>query len=263
MLSIIIPTIRLERLPTFIDSLLKSYSGECELIFVSPFQKPDFLRDDKLSSNVKLTSWIVDKGNPVRCQQIGLCHAHGEYVHRAVDDSIYEPQALDNIMGICDQNTVVAMKFTESNSDVDKNHPSYQDMNNPKFYKLEHHKQALRLYVPPETDLINFAIYPTEFLKQIGGWDSVLFETIALAETDLSIRINFSGIKVILTDDIILKCDWMPGEMGDHAPMHKAFDYDLIKYNDLYNTIGCWKHLKIPLYNWKKSPDVWERRFNV
>ncbi len=257
MLSIILPTIRLERLPKFVESLNNAYHGEYELICISPYDKPEGM--GLLTQNLQ---WIIDKGNPVRCQQIGLCQAGGKYIHRAVDDSTYEPNSLDTIMENIKEDTIINMKFSETNSSVDRTHKDFQNMNDLKFYKLGYHNQSLIAYTPADTDLINFAIYPSEILKgKLGGWKSDVFETIALAETDLSIRIKFLDIKLEMTENIAINCDWMPGMQGDHGPIHLAFKYDLDRYKSIYKYITCWDNVKIDLNNWEKSPSIWKRRF--
>lgn len=253
-LSVILPTIRLEKIPKFIESLEKSYTGEYELICISPYDRPEGI--GLLTKNLQ---WVIDKGNPVRCQQRGLCYAKGEYVTRAVDDSIYESGSMDSAIKMAKSNTIVNIRFIEGNDmQDDRKSVMYYD----KFYKLGFHNQTLAAYTPQDADLVNFAIYPTKYLKDMGGWDCE-FETIALAETDLSIRINFSGIKIVLTDNIILKCEWMPGDQGDHKPIHEAFSVDMEKYKVKYSSIKCWENMRIKLDNWQDSSDLWKRRFNV
>ena len=256
MLSIILPTIRLERLPKLIQSINESYHSEYELICVSPYEMPQGLY--LFMPNIK---WVVDKGNSVRCQQIGLTHAEGLYVHRAVDDSLYEPNALDEAMDLARPYNIVITKHTETNDQVDKTHPCFQDMADEKFFKFSYHKQTIRKYVPEDGLIINFGIYPTALLKEMGGWDSVNFESIALAEVDLSVRAKFKNVPTVLSNRIVLCCGWMPGIEGDHAPMHHAFPVDLNKYNSIYDDISCWDRVNIDINNWKKSPDIWARRF--
>lgn len=253
-LSVILPTIRLDRLPKFVESFENSYHGEYELICVSPYDRPS-----GIGLVTKNLQWIIDKGNPVRCQQHGLCQASGEYIHRAVDDSEYVPNAMDRIMNDLSEDRIINIKFSETNSSVDKTHKDFQNMENAKFYKLGYHLQALKPYVPADTDLINFAIYPAKILKEMN-WECE-FETIALAETDLSIRIKFAEIKVELTDTIVINCDWMPGEMGDHAPIHQAFPDDLEKYKLCYSDVKCWDRIRLGLNNWEHTPEIWVRRF--
>ena len=65
-LSIILPSIRPERLQKVYDSILKSTSAEFELIIISPYPLPESLEKYK---NIK---YVRDFGNPTRCHNIGL-----------------------------------------------------------------------------------------------------------------------------------------------------------------------------------------------
>lgn len=203
---------------------------------------------------------IKDYGTPIRCQQLGLIEARGEYIHRAVDDATYLPGAMDRAMALAKEDTVVNLKFIEWNSSINQSHQAFQNMNDPNFYNLRYHNQTHAHYIPHNFKLINFGIYPTKLLNDIGGWDCQ-FETIAVGELDLGIRLQFWGAKTILSDEVVLKCEWMPGESGDHKPIHDGFFVDMEIYKKIYNQPSCEDRIKIPLDNWKKSPEKWARRF--
>jgi glycosyltransferase involved in cell wall biosynthesis len=255
-LSVILPTIRRERLAKLYESFEKSYSGTWELIAVSPYELPDELKG---KGNIK---YIQDWGNPVRCQQIGLIEARGEYVHRAVDDSLYLPGAMDKAFELVtgDSKTIVATKYTESNATVDRNHAAFQNMKSADFYNLTYHHQTLKPYVPAHFKMLNFGIIDRYQLLAVGGWDCQ-FESVAIAELDLAIRLQFHGCQIVLTDDIVLECDWMPGHEGDHGPMHDAFAPDMEKYTEIYSRPDCEDRVILDITNWMSSPDKWERRF--
>lgn len=252
-LSVILPTIRKERLANLYESFKLSYSGDFELIVVSPYELPDELKG---KGNIK---YIQDWGNPVRCQQLALCQATGDYIHRAVDDSLYLIGSMDKAFLNIGRN-IVALKYTESNASVDRTHAAFQNMNNPEFYNLTYHHQTLKPYVPAHFKMINFGIYPKSLLLGVGGWDCQ-FESVAIAELDLAIRIQMFGAEVTLSDDIVLECDWMPGHEGDHGPMHDAFAPDMEKYNEIYSSPECENRVVQNLTNWMGSPEKWERRF--
>lgn len=254
-LSVILPTIRKERLSKLYESFEKSYSGEWELIIVSPYDLPEELKE---KSNIL---YIQDWGNPVRCQQLGLLASTGDLIHRAVDDSLYLPGAMDKAFEkISNDMTIVGMKYTESNASVDRTHAAFQNMNNPEFYNLTHHHQTLKPYVPAHFKMLNFGIYPTRTIIAVGGWDCQ-FESVAIAELDLAIRLQMFGAEIVLTDDIVLECDWMPGHEGDHGPMHDAFAPDMEKYSQIYSNPSCEDRVVIDLANWQNAPEKWSRRF--
>lgn len=254
LLSVILPTIRKERLEKLYDSFQLSYSGDWELIIVSPYELPDELKG---KGNIK---YIQDWGNPVRAQQIALCQAKGEYIHRAVDDSLYLLGAMDKAFLKASDKTTVALKYTESNATVDRTHAAFQNMNNPEFYNLTYHHQTLMPYVPAHFKMINFMIVPRETLLAIGGWDCQ-FESVAIAELDIAIRLQMNGAEVVLSDDIVLECDWEPGHEGTHGPMHDAFAPDMEKYKAIYSSPECENRIIQDITNWQNSPEKWQRRF--
>lgn len=248
MLSFICPSIRLDNLPKMYESINKSFLGEWELIVISPYEEV------KLGNNVK---WIIDHGSPLRCQQIGLCHASGDYITRVVDDGVYLGQSLNTSFGLIDKNdykSVVCLKFIEGE---ESRHKMYED----DFYNLSYHNQALRPYVPFHHKLLNFAIYSKQILNEVGGWDAGRFESIALGELDLSIRLQWYGANIVMTRGIVIKCEWEPGETGTHAPVHHSCSADQLIFNRIYDSPECENRVKIDIDNWKASPIRWDRRF--
>lgn len=256
MLSVILPSIRKERLAKIYESFEKSYTGTWELIIISPYELPEELKG---KGNIQ---YIQDWGNPVRAQQLGLLAASGQYVHRAVDDSLYLPGTMDAAFAkiTSDPKGIVALKYTESNASVDRSHAAFQNMNNPEFYNLTYHHQTLMPYVPAHFKMINFMIAARETLLAVGSWDCQ-FESVAIAELDLAIRLQMYGCNVQLSDSIVLECDWLPGHEGDHGPMHDAFAPDMEKYKQIYSKPECEDRIIIDPLNWMSSPGKWERRF--
>lgn len=253
-LSVIVPSIRPERLTAWCQSFLKSYSGACEIIVVSPHPN-EWVK-------VPLVHWIQDFGHPVRCQQIGLMQATGDLIHRGVDDSLYLPGQMDAAIAKlgADYKSIIAPKYTETNASVDRSHKDFQDMNDPKFYKISYHTQANNPYIGYDYLLLNFAILRRDFMLQVGGWDCQ-FESVAIAELDLAIRLQMAGGQVVLSDALVLECDWMPGHEGDHGPMHDAFEPDMEKYRQIYRWPECRQRVIIPTDNWRNAPAKWRRRF--
>lgn len=253
-LSVILPSIRPERLAAWFDSFTKSYESAFELIIVSPFT-PSY----SLFGNIK---WIQDWGSPVRCQQIGLTHATGNLIHRAVDDSLYLPGEMDKAVAMMtdDKKRVVAPKYTETNASVDRTHKDFQDMNNPAFYFIAYHNLATNPRFRPDWKLLNFGIIHEDMLMEVGGWDCQ-FESVAIAELDLAVRLQMAGAHIVLTENIAIECDWMPGHEGDHGPMHDAFEPDMEKYRALYAPDAPERTPAVPLDNWRQAPAKWERRF--
>lgn len=246
-LSIILPTIRVEKIEKLYESISNSFSGDFELIIISPYEIPKAILD---KPNVKyIQSWA----SPVVCQQIGLVHSTGEFIHRAVDDSLYIKGELDSAFIKASENTPVNIKFFEGEM------VTHRNMADSEMYFIRYHLQAIKLYTPFDTQIMNFYIYPKKLLTDLGGWDCQ-FETIAFAELDLSLRMHLKEVKPVLTDNICIKCEWMPGIEGDHAPLHFAFDDDSKIYERIYNTPDCELRV-VDLDNYKNEPERWERRF--
>lgn len=258
-ISIILPTIHPLVVYDLIESFTSSYSGEWEFIIIGPHKLPSKVISKWGQDNIKT---VYSFASPVKCQQIGLMHCSGDYITRAVDDSLYGIGTMDAAMLKSTSMNVVNLKFTESNKYIDLNHKDCQQetMAKDEFYHLQYHNQTLMPYVPASFQVINFGIYPRDILMKVGGWDCQ-FEGIAIAELDLSIRLQFYGIKPLLTDNIILKCGWTPGEEGDHGPMHHAFYADMEKYKTIYSDISYEKRITISPDNYISSPDKWARRF--
>jgi len=259
MLSVILPTIHVDKIYGLIESFLSSYTGEWEFIIVTPYKVPSNVISKWGNDRIKI---IQDWGTPVRCQQRALLACSGEYVTRMVDDGLYHGGTLDVAMQKAKEGTVVNLKFTESNDSIDLTHKDCQQLTMAKdeFYFLQYHNQTLMPYAPANFQVINFAIYPREILNGIGGWDCQ-FESIAIAELDLSIRLQFFGIKIDITEGLILSCGWTPGLDGDHAPLHHAFYADMEIYKRIYSDISYENRILVNLNNWENSPAKWNRRF--
>lgn len=259
MISVILPSIHPDKIYGLIESFENSYSDDWEFIIITPDMEVPAEVMRKWGPNIKV---ITDWGSPVRCQQRALLACEGKYVTRAVDDSLYLPGKFDEAMERATRKDVIDIKFTESNDQIDFNHPDCQflTMAKDEFYYLEYHKQTLLPYVPADFKIINFGIYPRKLLIEAGGWDCQ-FETIAIAELDLSIRLQLRGVPVILTDGIVLACGWTPGEEGDHAPLHHGFYADMEIYKRIYSNVSCHDRIKIDAENWVNAPSKWERRF--
>ena len=249
-LSILCPSIRIEKIPKLYDSICNSFHDSFELIIVGPYQPIH------LPVNVK---FIQDWGSPVRAQQIALCHTEGEYISLAVDDGLFIKDALEKVFeqGVDDP---ISLKYIEGNDTIDFNHRSSIWMDNPSYYRLDYHLQAFKPYTPSDTVLFNFGIVSREIVFNMGGWDCQ-FESIALSQLDFAIRLNFAGYKVKLSHDVCLKCDWEPGDQGLHKPVHDAFMSDSNLYTKIYSDASCWDRINIDINNWKNSPERWVRRF--
>lgn len=248
MLSFIMSGIRVQNWPHLVYTLSKTYSGQWELIIVGPYA-PDGLPKENII-------WIQDWGSSVRCQQRALCEARGEWICWVCDDNTFLPHMIDYAMNYRTSfNNGVSLRYIEGDGDC-----TY--MTTDDYYLLGSHEDTRLMYVPQHFRLLSFGILSRKLLWEVGGWDAINFEGKAGAELDLAIRLQHYGCIITLPSGIILKCDHMPGESGDHAPLHFAhLQHDLPKLKEIYSKPEYKKRIVIDKDNWQKSPSRWIRRF--
>jgi len=107
-LSVLVSSIRTERLKNLYDSIKQSFSGEFELIVISPYDLPWVMKD---IYNVKL---IKSFRSPCACQQQGLLEATGDWLAWSSDDCTYLPNAIDDSFKLLegkDENTIIVSKI--------------------------------------------------------------------------------------------------------------------------------------------------------
>lgn len=256
-LSILLPGIRVERWPVLYKSIKESFSGEFELIIVGP-KPPNFAWHN--------VHFYEDWGSPIRCQQIALLKARSEYLTWMSDDGVYLPGELDRAFATLEaanpacypvNNIAVTCRYLEG----DGHDPAELDkMRGPDYYRYDFHDGTKGLRLPDGCLMLNVAIVPRMRVLELGGWDCRFESTLGWA--DLAVRLQRSGLRVVLQDGITVKHDHMPGRTGDHAPMHDAqVDHDEPLFRDIYSDPTEDDRTVISLYNWKDSPARWERRF--
>jgi glycosyltransferase involved in cell wall biosynthesis len=237
MISFIVPSIRVDKLKKTYDSI--DTLEPWEMVVVSPYAQPHDMR----LPNVQ---WVTDWGHLVRARQLGLLAAKGDYVAWMVDDGTYVPGAVDKAFALCGADKVVSLMVKEGGGG--------ENSLNPYAYKAWFHEDLRLPYVPVDTTLILFAIAPTDKIKAVGGWDC-RFEGMGLADVDLSIRLK---TEIVVAPFHAVSCEWMPGETGDHKPVHQAhFENDLPYFKSIYD-----KRV-VKLDNWKDASARWSRRFGV
>lgn len=253
MISIILPSIRKDRLIRYYESLVNSCTRhEFELIIVSPLSLPDYF--DKIT-NVK---YVKDFGSPVRASNIAAELIEGKYVGWASDDSVLFPNSMnvimDELIGMGDNHkNVVICGYLEGPNGYGKN--SFP----PDYYRLK--QEGYTSTVPDNVMLFNAAFMHTQFFEELGGWDCQ-FQVTAIAHNDFAVRAYMDGAIVKMLNMDFCDCDHMPGTSGDHAPVHYAqLEDDQPLFQKLYSPDYRQRQVKIPVNNWKKAPRIWERRF--
>lgn len=128
------------------------------------------------------------------------------------------------------------------------------------YYYLREHDSASDLPLPKDFLALNGTwLIHRDDLSRVGGLDCS-FETLAIAFNDLAVRLQTAGVEILLQPGCAVKFGHMPGETGDHGPVHRAhFDHDLPLFTKLYSVPDQGADRKI--VKWNQAPEVWERRF--
>lgn len=253
-LSILCPSIRSDKLINLYKSIPESFSDTWELIVISPYVLPTEVKAD----NVRL---IQDMGTPIRCQQIGLINATGDYITWAADDGYFLAGALDiafEKLKNQDYKTLIMGKYVEGEyiGDFDNSY-----MLGDTYYYLKKHRNSEMKFIPDDALMLNVGVVSRQLLNEIGGWDCQ-FEVCPMAYNDCAIRLKRYGAKFIIQNELMFKCSHLPGRQGDHAPIHTGQVYhDQPLFNYIYSSPDAVNRIKIDIDNWKESPTKWLRRW--
>ncbi len=248
MISVIMPCIHMDRIPTFWRSLQQATSREVELVVVGPYESDCDVPH----------KYIKDWGNPTRCFNIGLQAATGEYVTLASDDMDYYPSAIDRCldqleaMGT-DKKNVVSAKHFYGGVDIGQT--------SDRHYKINSYPQHHSRFIPDSYYLMNVCFMHTQYLKELGGLDSI-FEHHGVANVDLAVRAQRDGAKVALSFDSVCLVQHTDTTQGDHAPIHYAVtEHDEPLFLELHNTPEGVRRTRIDINNWQQAEARWKRRF--
>lgn len=263
-LSIVMPGIRPHLWQTAYDSMRRAYSGQFELIIVTPDNLAGVrhLIDTGVMNNVR---YVDDLGSPVRCLAKGISVARAPWIAWASDDGIFEPGSFDVAFemlkkfheadGGAANSYAVTGRYTEGTPETQAG-----DMLRDDYYYVHGHDDLNELPLPKDFLALNGTwLIHRDDLSRVGGLDCS-FETLAIAFNDLAVRLQTAGVEILLQPGCAVKFGHMPGETGDHGPVHRAhFDHDLPVFQELYSKPDQGASRKIK--KWNQAPEVWERRF--
>ena len=262
-LSVILPGIRKSNWPAFYKSVQGSFNDTFEIVIVTPHKElPEELQQ---YDNIK---HIVDKGSPARCQQIGLVHSEGEFVTWGADDGVFLKNKLTEIMDFWNKNAteetdIVTCKYFEGakNQEGIAHATGETELSKDFYYRINHAAGLRATYIPDDFWILNVGIMKTDYVKKIGGWDT-MFEVTTISHMDFAVRTQRSGSRYFMFEKPIFVCTHTPGITGDHAPVHYAHtEHDEPLFRNIYNDASSLGRIEIALDNWKSSPEVWKRRF--
>lgn len=247
-LSVLMPGIRDYNWRGLVDSIKQSITTSFEIIFVSPVVG---LPDGVDEKNIK---FVRDFGNPVRCFNIALYLAEGTLCTYGSDDGLYCGDVLGkytNLLLTRDRKSIIAMASVEA-----------QRYYSREFCFINKHPEIASPNIPDSYIMLMTPILYTDYFREIGGLDQ-RFETLAMADLDLSIRLQADGANVEFVDDIVGRYTHMPGVSGDHGPMHYAqIEHDEPLFNRIYRDPNYTTSTHVDINSWRHVPSVWPRRFN-
>lgn len=253
-LSVLVPGIRPDNWEALYKSILKSFSGMWEIIFIGPYPLPERMLKYK---NVR---YIEDWGSPIRCQQRALYEAKGDWITWAADDGEFKTGKLDLAFDKLkkknfDYMSVIMGKYREGSGNTD---PMVLDQ----YYMLNNHEDTKSEQYPADTLMLNVGVVSRQLLLEVGGWDAEKFEVCPMAYNDLAVRLQRHGAKFIIQDEVMFLCSHLPGHEGDHGPIHNGQqNHDRHVYALIWKDFLPVDRLIIQTDNWKNAPERWERRF--
>lgn len=253
-LTVLVPGIRTANWLKLYNSIETSFTkGTWEIIFIGP-EPPTKEVADK--PNVV---FIQDWGTPIRCQQIGLVNAKGDYITWAADDGIFLPDMLSK--------SFILLKSARAESLTTGKYAEGDNLQNQKvmsewpYYYLAYHNSTKYKYVPKGCMILNVGLVPKQLLIEVGGWDCQ-FEVCPMSYSDLSARLTNMNVRFIKQEGIMFKCGHMPGHEGDHGPIHDAqIKHDEPLFGKIWSAKESENRMIIDINNWKQSPSRWARRF--
>ena len=257
-LSIVVPTIRPQRLETFVQSVEQSTKRSFEIIFCGPYGLPRSLEPRK---NIKV---VRDFGSPVRARQIGLHLCEGRYVTCTSDDCRYLPGSIDAYLDRLIEGTKENYKHVVVGPYIEGQDGRQKTIQSEAYWKLNNAYPRSQ-YINDSWWIFNTSFLTSEFLvNELGGFDC-RFQSLACADADLAVRAYRSGATVEFVPTIIQDIDWAPGidGYGDHRPIWWAQTYsDVNLYQDLHCKAEHTGVLSLQLDNWKSAPAIWAPRFD-
>jgi glycosyltransferase involved in cell wall biosynthesis len=252
-LSIILPSIRVSRLPNVYESIQKSTRRSFELVIVGPYDVPEEL---KAKRNVK---YARDWGSPMRASNIGAEMCEGKIITWNSDDTLFLPDAIDvaldtlYAMGPDDKNTVIAKYYEGAGY-------SGTDAHGDDYYKLCN-AYPRSPHIPVEWWIFNAAFVYRTFFEKLGAWDC-RYQACPLGHADFGVRAQRAGAIVKMSPVVLATSDHLgPGE-GDHVPIEivQSTEDDAVYRN--HYSVPLENHpICIDVSNWKKSPAIWRKRF--
>jgi len=253
--SVIMPAIRTPNWDKMYESIKKSCKKySFELVMCGPFELTEKLKKE---NNVTM---IIDNGCPSRCAQRAALAAKGKLIAHLVDDAIFIEDSLDQCVdlynAVCSREDVINLRYTEGKDySAEPMHPNY-------WFAWFH--GGLRLPgVPRDYKFACHHLIGTDYFKELGGYDCE-YEYQNFNLHDLIFRVQYDGGIVWDSPNEVTNCNHYPDGIVDHRAIEDAhFNHDVPLFHKMYSDKNVLsKRVKIPLDNWKKTDEIWNRRFS-
>lgn len=288
-LSVFLPTIRTHLLPEFCDFLRRSYSGDLEVVLAGPFcpQGSDshyveylyptaYTEEELMDEDGKIKiKWIQTFQSPTCAAQEAALACTGDLILHSVDDTLYLPGALDELV----ESFLIMEESAPEDSVIIYNAPycdspeGYRELQKNKSVDPNKWKHPTNYWTaanagyagipnidPSYMTTCHFLMRRSAF-EWYGGFDCQ-FEYLNHACHDLLYRMYLDGASGFPWDETVSLADWIPDRQGDHGPINDA---QLFHDHPLF--IKKWGGMKLPELktdplNYQQYEAVWERRFN-
>lgn len=251
-ISIILPSIRSDKLSRVYESITNSTKRTFELIVIGPSPLPQELVGSP--EIIYLSSFSA----PIVASQAGAELARGKIFLWSADDAIFLPDALDKNIdllyskGNSEKNVVVAKYFEGIDG-------SQKPLQPDKYFTINGSSWTSSPHVSDDWWIFNVAIMYRSYFEELGGWDCG-YQSCPLSHTNLAIRAYLDGASVSMSDYPLLDCDH---SQPDHLPIETSMIYhDAPRYNSQFKASNINTPIKISFDNWKNEPIIWDKRFS-
>lgn len=282
-LSVFLPTIRTHLLREFCDFLRKSYSGELEVVLAGPFEPShdvlyghcylDSNFDDYELWRKFSVKWIQTFQSPTCAAQQAALACTGNLILHSVDDTLYLPGALDEVV----ESFEIMEDSAPEDSVIIYNAPycdspeGYRELQKNKIINPEKWKHPDNYWTAANAGYSSLStiedcwMTTCHFLMRksafewYGGFDCQ-FQYLNHACHDLLYRMYLDQASGFSLNETVSLADWVPNREGDHGPINDAQLYH--DHPLFFQKWASYPELSIDPLNYKNQPEIWERRFN-
>lgn len=253
-LSIFLPSIRIQNLPKWYDSILRSLNYETvpEIVVCGPFSPPTEL------VSLENWKWIESFASPTVCSQKAALACTSDLIMTTVDDALFYPNVLKHALKIAEDldgtqhnNFILGLPYIEGEEHGGKTLP-------PSYWRMGSSYDYFSIK-PIWINICHFLLNKGTFLKY-GGFDC-RYQYLVHSTACLLARMQRDGVEGYIYPNNVTTCTWYEGETKDHKPIDNSqrfLDAPLFE-REWSNFTG--PPTFIDPDNWKLQPEHWKIRF--